>query len=43
MTAASLAIVLPAHNEEAHLGPALDEPFEYPRRHGEQKVSRRRG
>ena len=36
MTAASLTIVLPAYNEEARLGPALDELFGYLRRHGEQ-------
>ncbi len=32
----SLTIVLPAYNEEARLGPALDELFGYLRRHGEQ-------
>ena len=32
MTAASLTIVLPAYNEEARLGPALDELFGYLRR-----------
>jgi len=32
----SLTIVLPAFNEEARLGPALDELFGYLRRHGEQ-------
>jgi len=31
-----LTIVLPAYNEEARLGPALDELFGYLRRHGEQ-------
>lgn len=31
----SLTIVLPAYNEEARLGPALDELFGYLRRHGE--------
>jgi glycosyltransferase involved in cell wall biosynthesis len=36
MTAASLTIVLPAFNEEARLGSALDELFGYLRRHGEQ-------
>ena len=36
MTAASVTIVLPAYNEEARLGPALDELFGYLRRHGEQ-------
>ena len=36
MTSASLTIVLPAYNEEARLGPALDELFGYLRRHGEQ-------
>jgi dolichyl-phosphate beta-glucosyltransferase len=36
MTASSLTIVLPAYNEEARLGPALDELFGYLRRHGEQ-------
>ena len=36
MTAASLTIVLPAYNEEARLGPALDELFGYLRRHGER-------
>jgi dolichyl-phosphate beta-glucosyltransferase len=33
---ASLAIVLPAFNEEARLGPALDELFGYLKRHGAQ-------
>ncbi len=33
MTAASLTIVLPAYNEEARLGPALDELFGYLGRH----------
>jgi dolichyl-phosphate beta-glucosyltransferase len=32
----TLTIVLPAYNEEARLGPALDELFGYLRRHGEQ-------
>jgi dolichyl-phosphate beta-glucosyltransferase len=32
----SLVIVLPAYNEEARLGPALDELFGYLRRHGER-------
>jgi dolichyl-phosphate beta-glucosyltransferase len=32
----SLAIVLPAFNEEARLGPALDELFGYLKRHGAQ-------
>jgi dolichyl-phosphate beta-glucosyltransferase len=36
MTAASLTIVLPAYDEEARLGPALDELFGYLRRHGER-------
>jgi len=36
MTAASLTIVLPAYNEEARLGAALDELFGYLRRHGER-------
>jgi len=36
MTASSLTIVMPAYNEEARLGPALDELFGYLRRHGEQ-------
>ena len=36
MTAPGLTIVLPAYNEEARLGPALDELFGYLRRHGEQ-------
>jgi len=36
MTASTLTIVLPAYNEEARLGPALDELFGYLRRHGEQ-------
>src|SRR5512137_2275792 len=36
MTPRSLTIVLPAYNEEARLGPALDELFGYLRRHGEQ-------
>ena len=31
-----LTIVLPAYNEEARLGPALDELFGYLRRHGEK-------
>ena len=35
MNAASLTIVLPAFNEEARLGSALDELFGYLRRHGE--------
>jgi len=35
MTPSSLTIVLPAYNEEARLGPALDELFGYLRRHGE--------
>ncbi len=35
MTPSSLTIVLPAFNEEARLGPALDELFGYLRRHGE--------
>lgn len=34
MTARSLTIVLPAYNEEARLGPALDELFGYLGRHG---------
>jgi dolichyl-phosphate beta-glucosyltransferase len=34
MAPRSLAIVLPAFNEEARLGPALDELFGYLRRHG---------
>jgi dolichyl-phosphate beta-glucosyltransferase len=34
MTATSLTIVLPAYNEEARLGPALDELFGYLRRGG---------
>ena len=36
MTPGSLTIVLPAYNEEARLGPALDELFGYLRRHGAQ-------
>jgi len=36
MSASSLTVVLPAFNEEARLGPALDEIFGYLRRHGEQ-------
>ena len=36
MSAASLTIVLPAYNEEARLGPALDELFGYLERHGER-------
>jgi glycosyltransferase involved in cell wall biosynthesis len=36
LTPASLTIVLPAYNEEARLGPALDELFGYLRRHGER-------
>jgi len=35
MHARSLAIVLPAYNEEARLGPALDELFGYLRRRGD--------
>jgi len=35
MTATSLAIVLPAYNEEARLGPALDELYGYLRRRGD--------
>ena len=35
MNPGSLTIVLPAYNEEARLGPALDELFGYLRRHGE--------
>jgi dolichyl-phosphate beta-glucosyltransferase len=35
VTPASLTIVLPAYNEEARLGPALDELFGYLGRHGE--------
>ena len=35
MKPASLTIVLPAFNEEARLGPALDELFGYLERHGE--------
>ncbi len=33
---ASLTLVLPAYNEEARLGPALDELFGYLRRRGER-------
>jgi dolichyl-phosphate beta-glucosyltransferase len=36
MPRSSLTIVLPAYNEEARLGPALDELFGYLKRHGEQ-------
>jgi dolichyl-phosphate beta-glucosyltransferase len=36
MTAAGLTVVLPAYNEEARLGSALDELFGYLRRHGER-------
>jgi dolichyl-phosphate beta-glucosyltransferase len=36
MTAAGLTIVLPAYNEEARLGPALDELFGYLRRQGQE-------
>ncbi|MCU0484418.1 MAG: glycosyltransferase [Chloroflexi bacterium] len=36
MPSSSLTIVLPAYNEEARLGPALDELFGYLRRHGER-------
>ncbi len=36
MPALSLTVVLPAYNEEARLGSALDELFGYLRRHGEQ-------
>jgi dolichyl-phosphate beta-glucosyltransferase len=36
MPPASLSIVLPAYNEEARLGPALDELFGYLRRGGER-------
>jgi dolichyl-phosphate beta-glucosyltransferase len=35
MQPTSLTIVLPAYNEEARLGPALDELFGYLKRHGE--------
>lgn len=35
-TAVSLTLVLPAYNEEARLGPALDELFGYLRRRGER-------
>jgi glycosyltransferase involved in cell wall biosynthesis len=35
MRPASLAIVLPAYNEEARLGSALDELFGYLNRHGD--------
>jgi len=35
MRPASLAIVLPAYNEETRLGPALDELFGYLQRHGD--------
>jgi dolichyl-phosphate beta-glucosyltransferase len=36
MRPTSLTVVLPAYNEEARLGPSLDELFGYLRRHGEQ-------
>ena len=36
MVSQSLTIVLPAYNEEARLGPALDELFGYLTRHGER-------
>jgi dolichyl-phosphate beta-glucosyltransferase len=36
MTEVGLTIVLPAYNEEARLGPALDELFGYLGRHGEE-------
>ena len=36
MQPASLTIVLPAYNEEARLGPALDELFGFLKRHGQQ-------
>jgi dolichyl-phosphate beta-glucosyltransferase len=36
MIPSSLTVVLPAYNEEARLGPALDELFGYLRRHGER-------
>jgi dolichyl-phosphate beta-glucosyltransferase len=36
VTPRSLTIVLPAYNEEARLGPSLDELFGYLRRHGKQ-------
>jgi dolichyl-phosphate beta-glucosyltransferase len=36
MDSRTLTIVLPAYNEEARLGPALDELFGYLRRHGEK-------
>ncbi len=36
MDARSLTIVLPAYNEGARLGPALDELFGYLRRHGQE-------
>jgi dolichyl-phosphate beta-glucosyltransferase len=35
MKPANLTVVLPAYNEEARLGPALDELFGYLKRHGE--------
>jgi dolichyl-phosphate beta-glucosyltransferase len=36
VTSLSLTIVLPAYDEEARLGPALDELFGYLKRHGEK-------
>jgi dolichyl-phosphate beta-glucosyltransferase len=36
VTPRSLTVVLPAYNEEARLGPALDELFGYLKRHGAQ-------
>ena len=36
MTPRSLTIVLPAYNEEARLGPAMDELFGYLKRYGAQ-------
>ena len=41
MGTGSLTVVLPAYNEEARLGPALDELFGYLRRHGEVGRDRR--
>src|SRR5215212_8116400 len=43
MSARSLSIVLPAYNEEARIGPALDELFGYLRRRGDEAREGRPG
>src|SRR4051812_39718537 len=43
MPAGTLSIVLPAYNEEARLGPALDELFGYLHRRGERARDGRPG